>query len=101
MRASDPEVVDAVWAAVEGLLPGRARSHPSGCLGIPPLAGHLDWEVTMNVMEKDRSPGRARRRFTTEFKADAVALVLDGDRPVAHVACDLGIGETSLGSGVR
>ncbi|WP_420618473.1 IS5 family transposase [Candidatus Poriferisocius sp.] len=31
MRASDPEVVDAVWAAVEGLLPVRARSHPLGC----------------------------------------------------------------------
>lgn len=31
MRASDPEVVDAVWAAVEGLLPRRVRSHPLGC----------------------------------------------------------------------
>ena len=37
------------------------------------------------MMEKDRPPGRARRRFTPEFKADAVALVLVGDRPVAHV----------------
>lgn len=31
MRALDPEVVDAVWAAVEGLLPRRVRSHPLGC----------------------------------------------------------------------
>ncbi len=31
MRASDPEVVDAVWDAVRGLLPRRDRSHPLGC----------------------------------------------------------------------
>ena len=55
----------------------------------------------MNVMGKDRPPGRAKRRFSKEFKADAVALVLDGDRPVAHVARDLGIGETNLGNWVR
>ena len=35
----------------------------------------------MNVMEHNRPSGRTRRRFTKEFKADAVALVLDGDRP--------------------
>ena len=46
----------------------------------------------------DSHPGR---RFTKEFKADAVALVLDGDRPIAHVADDLGIGATSLGNWVR
>ena len=32
----------------------------------------------MSLMEKERPPGRTRRRFTKEFKADAVALVLDG-----------------------
>jgi len=31
MRALDPVVVDAVWAAVEPLLPARDRSHPLGC----------------------------------------------------------------------
>jgi transposase len=31
MRALDPEVVDAVWAAVEALLPRPDRSHPLGC----------------------------------------------------------------------
>lgn len=31
MRALEPEVVDAVWAAVEGLLPPPDRSHPLGC----------------------------------------------------------------------
>ena len=31
MRALDPEVVDAVWEAVEPLLPRRADGHPLGC----------------------------------------------------------------------
>ena len=31
MRALDPEVVDAVWAAVEPLLPPPDCSHPLGC----------------------------------------------------------------------
>ena len=55
----------------------------------------------MSLMEKERPPGRTRRRFTKEFKADAVALVLDGDRPIAHVARDLGIGGSNLGNWVR
>ena len=55
----------------------------------------------MSLMERDRPPGRIRRCFTKEFKADAVALVLDGDEPVAHLARDLGIGESNLGNWVR
>ena len=55
----------------------------------------------MRVMEQDRLSGRTRRRFTKEFKADAVALVLDGDLTVAQVARDLGGGEGSLGNWVR
>ncbi len=55
----------------------------------------------MLLIEKERPPSRARRRFTKEFKDDAVALVLDGDRPIARVAHDLGIGATSLGNWVR
>lgn len=31
MRALDPEVVDAVWAAVEPLIPPPPRTHPLGC----------------------------------------------------------------------
>lgn len=56
----------------------------------------------MSVMqESPPPPGKTRRRFTKEFKADAVALVLDGDRSIASVARDLGIGETNLGNWVR
>ena len=46
-------------------------------------------------------PGRTRRSFPREFKADAVALVLDEGRSIASVAQALGIGATSLGSWVR
>ena len=31
MRAFDPEVLDAVWAACEALIPHRAETHPLGC----------------------------------------------------------------------
>lgn len=31
MRALDPEVVDAVWAAIEPLIPSPPRTHPLGC----------------------------------------------------------------------
>lgn len=31
MRALDPEVMDAVWEAVEDLVPERADTHPLGC----------------------------------------------------------------------
>jgi transposase len=31
MRALDPEVVNAVWAAVEALIPERVNNHPLGC----------------------------------------------------------------------
>ena len=41
--------------------------------------------------------GRTRRSFPREFKADAVALVLDEGRSIASVARALGIGATSLG----
>jgi len=37
-----------------------------------------------------------RRRYTNEFKLEAVGLVERGDAPVAQVARDLGIPETVL-----
>jgi transposase len=41
--------------------------------------------------------GRQRRRFSPEFKRDAVALVRSSGRPLAQVAEELGIGSSSLG----
>ena len=55
----------------------------------------------MSLLEQDELSVRTRRRFSREFKADAVALVLDGERPIAGVARDLGIGANNLGNWVR
>lgn len=40
----------------------------------------------------------ARRKgpYTREFKDEAVRMVLDGDRPVSHIAKELGIHDTTL-----
>ncbi|SNQ50193.1 transposase [Frankia canadensis] len=43
---------------------------------------------------------QSRRRFTTEYKNEAVKLVIDSGRPVSAVAKDLGINEGTLGSWV-
>jgi len=42
-----------------------------------------------------------RRTFTEEFKADAVQLVVQGQRPIAQVARELEINESSLGYWVK
>lgn len=39
---------------------------------------------------------RERRKFTDEFKLEAVGLAERGDRPVAQVARELGLNETTL-----
>ncbi len=46
-------------------------------------------------------PGRVRRVFAGEFKADAVALVLEEGRSIASVARALGVGASNLGNWVR
>ena len=42
-----------------------------------------------------------RRRFTREFRAEAVKLVTDTGRPVAHVAAEIGVGAQLLGRWVK
>lgn len=42
-----------------------------------------------------------RRRFTEEFKAEAVQLVIAGGRPIAQVGRELEINESSLGYWVK
>ena len=44
---------------------------------------------------------RLRRKFTDEFKADAVALVEESDGQIAKVARELGVYDSSLGNWVR
>lgn len=47
------------------------------------------------------SERRRRRKFTDEFKADAVALVEESGGQIAKVAKELGIYDSSLGNWVR
>jgi transposase len=42
-----------------------------------------------------------RRRFTPEFRAEAVRLVTETGRPIAHVAAEIGIGAQLLGRWVH
>ena len=44
---------------------------------------------------------RARRKFTPEFKAEAVAMVVASGGQIAKVANELGIYDSSLGNWVR
>jgi transposase-like protein len=44
---------------------------------------------------------RKRRQFTAEFKRDAVELVRSTGRPIAEIARELGIYDSTLGNWVR
>ena len=43
----------------------------------------------------------SRRKFSAEYKAEAVALVVESERSIAEVAASLGINETTLGNWVK
>jgi transposase len=45
--------------------------------------------------------GRKRRKFTAEFKSEAVRLCKVGDRPIKQVAKDLDLTETALREWVK
>ena len=47
-------------------------------------------------MEEQRKQPRKRRKFTAEFKADAVRLCKAGDRSIGQVAKDLDLTENAL-----
>jgi transposase len=51
--------------------------------------------------EHRQRPQRSRRGFTEEFKRDAVELVRSTGRPIAVVARELGIYDSTLGNWVR
>jgi transposase len=44
---------------------------------------------------------RTRRTFSAQFKEEAVKLVIEGSRPIAAIARELGIGEATLGNWVN
>jgi len=45
--------------------------------------------------------GQARKKYTQEYKDEAVELVISSGRPVAEIARDLGIYEGTLGNWVH
>ena len=42
-----------------------------------------------------------RRKFTPEFKSEAVRLVVDTSRPIAEIAREIGVHEGTLGNWVN
>ena len=50
---------------------------------------------------EEQQTRRSRRRFSDEFKRDAVEIVRSSDKSIAEVARELGIYDSSLGSWVR
>ena len=52
-------------------------------------------------MEQEQRPPRTRRKFSDEFKRDAVEIVRSSDRPIAEVARELGIYDSTLGAWVK
>jgi transposase len=45
-------------------------------------------------------PGRYQK-FTPEFREEAAKMVVDSPRPIAQVAREIGVSETTLGNWVR
>ena len=50
---------------------------------------------------EEQQTQRTRRKFSDEFKRDAVAIVRSSDKSIAEVARELGIYDSSLGNWVR
>ena len=42
-----------------------------------------------------------RRKFSTEFRAEAIELMISSGRPIAQVAPEIGVVEGTLGNWVR
>jgi transposase len=55
----------------------------------------------MTRMEPEQKPKRVRRKFTDEFKAGAVRLVLDEGKSISQVAKDLDLTSSALGKWVE
>jgi transposase len=55
----------------------------------------------MEMEKKERKPQRKKRKFTDEFKAGAVRLVLEEGKSVTRVAKDLDLVQSVLGRWVE
>lgn len=52
-------------------------------------------------MGREQQPKRTRRKFSDEFKRDAVEIVRSSDKSIAQVARELGIYDSTLGAWVK
>ncbi len=52
-------------------------------------------------MGEEHQPKRPRRKFSEEFKRDAVEIVRVSDKPIAEVARELGIYDSTLGNWLK
>ncbi len=50
---------------------------------------------------EEQQTQRSRRKFSDEFKRDAVEIVRSSDKSIAEVARELGVYDSSLGNWVR
>jgi putative transposase len=62
---------------------------------LTPDGGHLIAELL--VLRGDVPVSGNRKKYTPEYREQAVRLVVDTGRPVAHVAAEIGVGEQLLG----
>ena len=70
-------------------------SHPRlKDLNLPPLPGHS--ALAMNGGGSVRGKWARGRRYSNEFKSDAVALVRRSGRPIADIAKELGVDDSTL-----
>ena len=58
-------------------------------------------DLTVRGEESEVAARQARRRFTPEFKAEAIKLVNESGRPIVEVARDIGVNEGTLGNWVN
>jgi transposase len=83
----------------------RVRVVPPGripLVTIPPVAGHLEYEVVMPTeTDKKSAPTRRRGRHPKTLRRDAAAPVIDQYRTIAGAARDLGVVEQTLGNWMR
>ncbi len=61
----------------------------------------MEYTVSKMEAEKPKKPRRKRRSFSPEFKAEAVRLVLNEEKPIAEVARDLDLVASALSQWVE
>ena len=79
----------------------RVRRRAAGAnplVTIPPVAGHLGYEVVMPTTRKKPEPTRHLGRYPKEFRRDAAAPVIDRYRTIAVAARAPGVVEQTLGN---